>query len=129
MAAVNQGFRNQVPVKKTTYRLPQRLREDMFNCLQEEGYNIKQKSRWIREALDAYLKEDREKGFIRVGLADKIDQNSAVDVVLLDDILQARIDEAVMIIRRQTPMMEGIRSAVIRAAIRRRIRLASATDD
>jgi hypothetical protein len=101
----------------------------MLNCLQQEGYNAKQKSRWIREALSAYLEEDRKQGFARIGLADKIDQNTALDVVLLDDILQSRIDEAVMIIRRQTPMMEGIRSAVIRAAIRRRIRLASVADD
>lgn len=116
-------------VRKTTYRLPQKLRDKMFNCLQQEGYNAKQKSRWIREALSAYLEEDRKQGFARIGLADKIDQNTALDVVLLDDTLQSGIDEAVIIIRRQTPMMEGIRSAVIRAAIRRRIRLASVADD
>jgi hypothetical protein len=46
----------------------------MFNRLQRESCNAKQKSSWIREALNTYLEEDHRQEFARAGLADKFDQ-------------------------------------------------------
>ena len=108
-------------MRKTTYRLPSKLRNEMWACLKYEGYSSRSKSRWVREALVEYLDKDKDRGFTRVGLSDDIEPNVTVEVIYLNDELFKRIKEATTIIRKQTPLIEGVQSAIIRAAVRWRI--------
>jgi hypothetical protein len=106
-------------VSKTTYRLPSTLRDSM-RLAAKERYGIKGKSRWVREAIDELLQEDP--ALRSVGLAEDLMHHDALDVVNLGDELRERIEAAMTVLRRQDPLMKGVQSVIIRAAIRRRLK-------
>ncbi len=106
-------------MSKTTYRLPAALRTAMLGAV-ERSYGKKGKSRWIREAIDELLTEDP--ALSAVGVSEDLNRNDVADVVDLGAELPERITEGVQLLRRQDPTMEGVRSAIIRAAIRRRLK-------
>lgn len=83
-------------------------------------YGAKGKSRWIREALEELLAEDR--ALQSVGVGEELAKKDSADVVDLGPELPARIQGAIEILRRQDPLMEGVQSAIIRAAIRRKLK-------
>jgi len=106
-------------VSKTTYRLPSDLRDTM-RVEARKQYGAKGKSRWVREAIDELLKADP--GLRSVGVAEDLMHHDALDVVSLGDDLRERIEAAMTILRRQDPLMKGVQSVLIRAAIRRRLK-------
>ncbi len=103
---------------KTTFRLPRELRAAMRNAARK-AYGPKGKSRWVREALEQLFKEDPALG--SVGAAEDLAQNDALDMVDLGNRLPSYIENAIMHLRRQDPLMEGVQSLIIRAAIRHRL--------
>jgi hypothetical protein len=82
-------------------------------------YGLKGKSRWVREAVVELL--DSEPVLESVGAGEDLMQHNVLDVVDLGDELPRRIERAMVLLRRQDPLMEGVQSAIIRAAIRRRL--------
>ena len=107
---------------KTTYRLPSGLRDKMRDKARQL-YGAKGKSRWVREAVIELL--NSEPVLQSVGAGEDLVQNNVIDVVDLGDELPQRMERAMVLLRRQDPLMEGVQSAIIRAAIRRRL----ASDD
>jgi Arc/MetJ-type ribon-helix-helix transcriptional regulator len=105
---------------KTTYRLPATLRQQMREAVVRDGYGLRGKSRWIREAIELLFKKDR--ALINVGLGDDLEENSATDLVVLTPIIENKIEETILKLRTQDPLMEGVQSSIIRAAIRLRLR-------
>lgn len=103
---------------KTTYRLPKVLRKKMLSVVAKE-YNVKSKSKWIREAVETLLVEDVS--LMSVGVGDELEVNDTLDTVDLGGLIPEKIDKAIAILRRQDPLLEGIMASIIRAAIRRRI--------
>lgn len=101
--------------KKTTYRLPSALRENMLNAVTRK-YGKKGKSRWIKEAIAELAAKDA--GFASVGLGEDYETYDASDVVVMDSPTLEALEAAMTAIRRQDPLFEGVQSAVIRAAIR-----------
>jgi hypothetical protein len=104
---------------KTTYRLPQDLREKLLLAVRED-YGIKQKSRWVGEAIQQLLLNDI--GLASVGLGEVHDQQDSSEVLLLDEATYLALETGMTTIRRQDPLYEGVQSAVIRAAIRNRLK-------
>jgi Arc/MetJ-type ribon-helix-helix transcriptional regulator len=103
---------------KTTYRLPAALRVEMLAAVKEK-YNVKSKSRWIREAINMLLDEDA--ALKDVGAGEELEKNDLLDTVDLGQELPGRIDIAIATLRRQDPLMEGVMASIIRASIRRRL--------
>ena len=105
---------------KTTYRLPSALRDTMRSAALEQ-YGPKGKSRWVREAIGELLEADP--ALRSVGLSEDLMHHDALDVVSLEDGLRERIEVAMTTLRRQDPLMRGVQSVIIRAAIRRKLRV------
>ncbi len=103
---------------KTTYRLPSELRVKMLNAV-AESYGKKKKSLWINEAIKDLISNDV--GLSSVGLGEHYDVQDRVDVLLLDENTFHALETAMIIVRRQDPLYEGVQSSIIRAAIRKRL--------
>jgi hypothetical protein len=99
--------------------LPQELRDKLLLAVKED-YGVKQKSRWIGEAIQQLITNDV--GLASVGLGEVHDQQDSSEVILLDQITYLALETAMTSIRRQDPLYEGVQSAVIRAAIRGRLK-------
>jgi hypothetical protein len=104
--------------KKTTYRLPSYLRQRMLESVAKE-YGKKGKSRWIKEAITDLINKDT--GLSSVGLGEDYETHDASDVIIMDSVTFEKLQTAMITIRRQDPLYEGVQSAVIRAAIRMRL--------
>jgi len=104
--------------KKTTYRLPAELRQNMLASVAKE-YGKKGKSRWIKEAIADLIVKDA--GLASVGLGEDYETYDQSDVVIMDSAAYENLQTAMTTIRRQDPLFQGVQSAVIRAAIRMRL--------
>jgi hypothetical protein len=89
--------------------------------MERDGYGPRRKSAWVREAINGFLEEEKRTGFAKVGVGDAVEKHKAIEVIRLDEATIERIEATVRLIRRQAPMMEGVRSAIVRAAIRWRV--------
>lgn len=107
---------------QATFRLSAELRRKFREGLATEGYSIRKKSKWICEALANMFEQDP--GLKTVGLGDALEEHNETESISINNhftYLEEEINRATRILRRQNPFMEGVRSAIYRAAIRRRL--------
>ena len=100
--------------------MPLNLKTTLRQVVADDGYGGKGKSRWVREALTQLFKHDPD--LMNVGVGDDLEVNDAEDAFFLSMENGLAIDAAVEIIRSQYPRAEGVQSAIIRAAVRYRLR-------
>ncbi|HYQ93189.1 MAG TPA: hypothetical protein VES89_14220 [Candidatus Competibacteraceae bacterium] len=112
-------------MKRVACRLPAFLKEELNQVVRTSSYGPKGKSRWVREALKALFLEDPN--LITVGVGEHLERNDAEEGFLLAPEQVENLEEGIRLIRSQNPWAEGVRSAIIRAAIRKRIGLVAVT--
>ncbi len=100
--------------------MPLALKTTLRQVVTDDGYGGKGKSRWVREALTQLFEHDPD--LINVGVGDDLEVNDAEDAFFLSKENRSAIDAAVEVIRSQYPRAEGVQSAIIRAAVRCRLR-------
>lgn len=84
-----------------------------------DGYSLREKSRWISEAIDAFL--DLKEYHALVKIAELVDDFSKKEVIYVSDELESKIDQAIVDVRREYPDLEGVKSLIVRASIVRRL--------
>lgn len=99
--------------------LPSKMRREMLESVLRDEYGMRGKSRWVAEAVADLL--DRREWLLTAGAGEGLVPNPAHEVVYLEPALKGRIEDAVLEMRTRNPMMEGPQSAIIRAAITRRL--------
>jgi hypothetical protein len=107
-------------LKRVACRMPLALKKMLRQAVTDEGYGGKGKSRWVREALVQLFEQDPV--LMNVGVGDDLEVNDAEDSFSLSPENEWAIDAAVELIRSQYPRAEGVQSAIIRAAVRYRLR-------
>lgn len=107
-------------MKRIACRLPSALKTLLRQTVSADGYGGKGKSRWVREALTQLFEHDPD--LMNVGVGDDLEVNDAEDAFSLSQDHGDAIEAAVELIRSQYPRAEGIQSAIIRAAVRYRLR-------
>ncbi len=108
-------------MKVITFRYSERLKHDMYRTLAREGITARRVSRWICEQIRALFAEDPH--LLIVGAGDGLEKHSAVFLLRADDETADLIERGFAILRAQDPRYEGVQAAVIRAAIRRGVRM------
>lgn len=97
--------------KKLHFRLQQRIIED--------GYGMRGKSKWIIESIEDLLQLSDYPTL--VDIADDMDQLSEIVSIRIPESLMLKIEQAVGHVRRQYPLIEGVKSNLIRASIVQRL--------
>jgi hypothetical protein len=103
----------------TSIKLQKLLHFKMQQRVINDGYGMRGKSKWIVEAIEAFLQLPDYP--ILADIADDMDQLSEVISIRLSDNLTSKIDDAIIEIRRHYPAMEGVKSNLIRASIMQRL--------
>lgn len=104
-------------VKKVTIRMPQFMRDDVHRKMIEEGYNLRQKSKWVAEAVE-YLIGPSEWEGVLLSQADV--EADTQDVITLPVDLHERLSLEMRRLLSSKPFLNPSLSSIIRAAIQRR---------
>lgn len=103
----------------TSIKLQKNLHRRLLQRIIEDGYGMRGKSKWIIESIESLLKlEDYP---TLVDIADDMDQLKDIVSLRLPEDLMSKIEAALVNIRKRYPMIEGVRSNLIRASIIQRL--------
>lgn len=102
-----------------TFTMPNKMKNEISERVMKDGYGTRGKSRWICEAIDRFL--DLENFFELIEHADKMRNFDRIEATKVNYVLKKKIEHAVLKIRKRRPLMEGVRSKIMRAAVLQRI--------
>src|SRR5580704_4987826 len=92
----------------TSIKVQKKLHYTMQQRIINDGYGMRGKSKWIVEAVEAFLQlEDYP---TLVDIADDMDQLVEMISIRFPEPLMLKIDRAIIEIRRHYPVMEGVKS-------------------
>lgn len=106
-------------MSRTTVLLPLALFQRMNDTLSQSGYGPREGSRWICEAIVDLVRSDPI--LADVGVGEDLEVFGKLKAISLTDAARDALATATEIVRRHDPAQEGVRSAIIRAAIRQRL--------
>ncbi len=103
----------------TSIKLQRNLHRRLQQRIIEDGYGMRGKSKWIIESIEQLLQMADYPTL--VDIADDMNELSDIVSIRLPEDLMVRIEQAVVHIRRQYPVIEGVKSNLIRASIMQRL--------
>jgi len=104
---------------KISFVLPSTLQHDLKKSIVDAGYSLKQKSRWISEAIQSLLEIKTLPELIKIN--DVMSGFEKFESAIIDKTLKTQIDAAVVAVRKVYPQLEGVQSKIVRTAIVQRI--------
>ncbi len=102
-----------------TAKLPKSVHQKMLEKIIKDGYGMRGKSLWMHEAIERFLQLENYPEF--VDIATEMDEMIAVVTARISRELIGKLDEAVIVVRREYLGMEGVKSSLIRASIIQRL--------
>lgn len=100
---------------RTTFKIASDLKSDYLDHLRAT-IGIKKKSAWICAAICALSREDPRLAW--VGPGDALFNNTATDILTLDEKTQNELKIIIKNLRRIQPLLEAPKGLIIRSAIR-----------
>ncbi len=105
-------------VRKITVKLPSSLKSLLPIHILNDGYNMRQKSKWVVEAINALLSKEGWEGAL---LSELMVTPNTQDVFSIPEEVAFKINQEVHRIALSNPSLNASQSAIIRAAINRRL--------
>ncbi len=103
----------------TSIKLQKNLHRRLQQRIIEDGYGMRGKSKWIIESIESLLQLSDYPSLVEI--AEDMDQLSDMVSIRVPEDLMLRIEHAVIQVRKQYPMIEGVKSNLIRASIIQRL--------
>jgi metal-responsive CopG/Arc/MetJ family transcriptional regulator len=103
----------------TSIKLQKKLHHALQKRIIADGYGMRGKSKWIMEAIESLLQLSDYPDL--VDIAEDMDQLSDMISIRLPENLIRQIEQAVIYIRKRYPVIEGVKSNLIRASIIQRL--------
>lgn len=104
---------------RITYRLHKSLLQEIAIYMSHEGYNLKEKSKWVSEAIETLLSIPDYPDLVKLNAEMHSFEKS--DYVTIDKNLKNKLDESALTVKKQYPHLEGVLSLIIRTAIMQRM--------
>ena len=101
--------------KKITVRFSKRLKAEMQAALIKSGYGLHGKSRWMKEAIIAFIQQPNFIEYVEHGIDINQAELTEVEAFYLDAEVVLQMKNAFIQIRGKYPLFEGVQSALIRA--------------
>ena len=106
-------------MKSTSLKIPEKINNEMLQQVVKSGYGLRGKSKWIVEAIQAFLQMDDYVELINI--ASDMENNYKTLTFRLSQELVAELDRGILHARTKYPLMEGVQSNIIRASIMQRL--------
>lgn len=103
----------------TTAKLPKSIQQTMLEKIIRDGYGMRGKSKWISEAIEHFLILDNYPEL--VDIANEMEEMTDVVSMRLSRELVQKLDVAIIVVRKEFPALEGVKSSIIRASIIQRL--------
>lgn len=108
-----------VKTLSSSIKISENLDKQLSLQVIKDGYGMRGKNKWIKAAIEEFLSLD---DFVdMVDLASDMDGLNKAVSLRLEETLMAKIDAAILKVRKVNPMMEGVQSHLIRASILQKI--------
>ncbi len=105
-------------VKKVTVKMSSELKRNLPVRILEEGYNMREKSKWVVEAVQSLLANKDWEGAL---LAEIISTTDAQDVFSIPSDIATEMNREARRVALDKPSLNANQSTIIRAAINRRL--------
>jgi len=103
--------------------LPENMSKEIRQRMLKDNYSLREKSRWISEAIEDFLKLNDYHNFVE--MANLVaDLTHAETIYITSDIVD-KLEDAVLQVRKEHPVLEGVKSLIVRASVIRRLVLLS----
>lgn len=103
----------------TSVKLQKKLHLTLQKRIVADGYGMHGKSKWIIESIESLLDLDDFPSLVEI--ADVMENLDEVVSIRVPESLMTRMEDAVMTVRKQFPLIEGVKSNLIRASIMQRL--------
>ncbi|MBS3952558.1 hypothetical protein GO003_023490 [Methylicorpusculum oleiharenae] len=105
-------------VRKITVKLPSSLKSSLPVRILNDGYNMRQKSKWVVEAINELLSREGWEGAL---LSELMIKPNAQDVFSVPESVVNKINQEAHRVALLNPSLNATQSSIIRAAINRRM--------
>jgi len=85
----------------------------------DDGYSLREKSKWISEAIEDFLKLKEFQSLVE--MAELVNDFSKNETIYITEELEEKLDDAILKVRTQYPVLEGVKSLIVRASIIRKL--------
>ena len=105
--------------KRLSVILPANAVKEIHARMFEEGYSLREKSKWISEAIEDFLQLKEYQTLVE--MAELVDDLVKQEIIYITFEIEEKMDEAIIKVRTQYPTVEGVKSLIVRASIVRRL--------
>ncbi|MEN8132944.1 MAG: hypothetical protein ABFS45_22760 [Pseudomonadota bacterium] len=105
-------------IKKVTVKMPSKLKKTLPAQILNDGYNMRQKSKWVVEAILSLLSKEGWEGAL---LSEILVKPDTQDVFSVPSEVVAKMNLEARRILMENPSLNANQSTIIRAAINRRL--------
>jgi hypothetical protein len=102
-----------------SFKLPGKINQQMNEAIVAEGRGLRGKSKWIIEAIESFLSLENFPEL--TSLSEGVEKNPTAITIRIPSALMLRLENAIVIIRKNHPALEGVKSKIVRASIYQRI--------
>lgn len=104
---------------KITFVVPNNLQKDLLERVIKDGYGLRGKSKWVSEAILSLLAINNFPDL--VSYSDEMYGFEKLETIVIEPLLRKQLEEAIVVIRREFPILEGVKSRLVRTAIMQRL--------
>tara|TARA_R110000868_G_scaffold266583_1_gene525864 strand:- start:73393 stop:73731 length:339 start_codon:yes stop_codon:yes gene_type:complete len=104
---------------KISFVLPKSLKEEFFESMIRSKYTLREKSKWIAEAIEGLLQISHYPELVSYN--DVMRGFDANETIVIDYALKLKLEKAILTIRKEFPTLDGVKSGIVRTAIMQRI--------
>ncbi len=104
---------------KITFVVPENLQKDLRERVIKDGYGMRGKSKWVSEAIEKLFEIQNFPEL--VNYSDEMRKFEKVETVVVEYSLRSDLEKAAIKIRKQLPILEGLKSRIVRTAILQRL--------
>jgi hypothetical protein len=103
--------------------LPENMSKEIRQRMLKDNYSLREKSRWISEAIEDFLKLNDYHSFVE--MANLVADLTHTETIHITSDIVDKLEDAVLQVRIEHPVLEGVKSLIVRASVIRRLVLLS----
>lgn len=101
--------------------LPRNACKEIRVRMLQEGYSLREKSKWYGEAIDLFLESPNYAEYVE--MAALVEDKTQAETIYISKELQEKLEESIIDIRQKIPLLDGVKSLIVRASIIQRLLL------
>ena len=106
---------------RVAVRIPGSLAKEFMQRVIADGYGMKGKSKWVAEAISFFLGLHDFPEYVEYGEQLAETEKNEIQSFYFDQNLLDKFSDATRTVRENNPMIEGVRSLIIRSSIIQRL--------